>query len=114
MKNSFSILEIILSILLATILIVSSAIFLKDLHFTNKNSQNIEIYKIDMLSAKAFLEKQKDFDKYLVYNNKTLFFKNNTLLENVDNFKITKKETYIEIDILINKTISQTWKIPYE
>ena len=57
MKNSFSLLEIILTLIISTIVIIYSSFFTKELIIDNKYNQNIEMAKINILSTKIFLEK---------------------------------------------------------
>lgn len=111
MKNSFSLLEIILTLIISSIVIIYSSLFTKELYFQNKNNQNIEIAKIDMLSTKIFLDKnKKDIDK-IDYKNENLYFKNSLLLENVKEFKINKDTDKINIYINFDNKIIQDWII---
>uniref|UniRef100_UPI0040484CDF hypothetical protein n=1 Tax=Aliarcobacter sp. TaxID=2321116 RepID=UPI0040484CDF len=111
MKNSFSLLEIILTLIISSIVIIYSSLFTKELYFQNKNNQNIEIAKIDMLSTKIFLDKnKKDIDK-IDYKNENLYFKNSLLLENVKEFKINKDVDKINIHINFDNKIIQDWII---
>ena len=112
MKNSFTLLEIILSILISAIVIINSAYFSKELFQTNKDMQNIEILKLDLLSTKIFLQKNnEDLDKKLNYENNVLYFDKNILLQNVDEFTILKKVTFYEISIKVNNRIKEKWNI---
>ena len=72
MKNSFSLLEIILTLILSSIVIIYSALFTKELFFVNKNNQNIEIAKINIQSTKIFFEKHKNELEFINYENKNL------------------------------------------
>lgn len=112
MKNSFTILEIILSIFLSALVIINTSYFSKELFQTNKNMQDIEIIKLDLLSTKIFLQKNsKDLDTNLFFSENTLYFKNNILLKNVNEFKILKKEKYYEVLIKIDEKVKENWKI---
>ena len=112
MKNSFTLLEIILSILISAIVIINSAYFSKELFQTNKDMQNIEILKLDLLSTKIFLQKNnEDLDKKLNYENNVLYFDKNILLQNVDEFTILKKATFYEISIKVTNRIKEKWNI---
>lgn len=110
MKNSFSTFEIILVIIISSIVTIYSMLFIKELYSTNKNLQEIEINKLDMLSTKAFLQKQKDIDKKLKLINTTLYFEENILLKNIKNFNLKKEKNIITIDINLNNKIKQVWK----
>lgn len=112
MKNSFTILEVIMSILISAIVIINSAYFSKELFQTNKNMQNIEILKLDLLSTKIFLQKNNlDLKENLSYENSTLYFKENILLKKVNTFTISKKEKYYEISIELDNIINENWII---
>jgi hypothetical protein len=112
MKNSFSVLEIILSILISSIVIINSAYFSKELFQTNKDIQNIEILKLDLLSTKIFLQKNNlNIEKNLRYEGNTLYFKENILLQDVNEFTIQKKINYYNISIKVRDRIKEKWSI---
>ena len=112
MKNTFTLLEMILSIIISAIVIINSAYFSKELFQTNKDIQNIEILKLDLLSTKIFLQKNnEDLDKKLNYENNVLYFDKNILLQNVDEFTILKKVTFYEISIKVTNRIKEKWNI---
>ena len=112
MKNSFTLLEIILSVLITSIVIINSAYFSKELFKTNKDMQNIEILKLDLLSTKIFLQKNNlDLKEKLIYKNHTLYFKENILLQEVNDFTILKKDKYYEISIKVKDRIKENWNI---
>ena len=112
MKNSFTLLEIILSVLISAIVIINSAYFSKELFQTNKDMQNIEILKLDLLSTKIFLQKNnKDLNEKLNFKNNTLYFDKNILLQEVDEFSILKKTNYYEISVKLSNKVKETWNI---
>ena len=111
MKNSFSLFEIILTILVSSIIFIYSSLYIKELYFTNDSVQKSEIYKIDLLATKSFLQKRENIGDKLKYENEILYFENNVLLKEVSKFKISTTSTYTQIDIEIDNKISQTWKI---
>ena len=110
MKNSFSLLEIILTLILSSIVIIYSALFSKELFFVNKNNQNIEIAKINIQSTKIFFEKHKNELGFISYKDENLYFKNNLLLENVKNFSLNKNRGNIKITINFDDKIKQIWE----
>lgn len=110
MKNSFSLLEIILTLIISSIVIIYSTLFTKELFFSNKNNQNIEIAKIDILSTKIFFEKHKNELELISYKNENLYYKNSLLLENVKDFNLSKSNQNIKITINLNDEINQTWE----
>lgn len=111
MKNSFSSLELIASIIISSIVIVYSMLFIKESMLSNTNNQEIEILKLDLLSTKVFLQKHQDLESKLKLENKILYFENSILLKDVYDFQIQKKATYYEIDINLDEKIKQVWKI---
>lgn len=111
MKNSFSSLELIASIIISSIVIVYSMLFIKESMFSNTNNQEIEILKLDLLSTKIFLQKHQNLESKLKLEDKILYFENSILLKDVYDFQIQKKTTYYEIDINLDEKIKQVWKI---
>lgn len=112
MKNSFTLLEIILTILISSIVIINSTYLSKELFETNKDIQNMEILKLDLLSSKIFLQKNNtDLEKNLTYKNDTIYFKKNILLQDVSDFNISKKDKYYEISLELNEKAKEIWKI---
>ena len=109
MKNSFSLLEIILTLIISSIVIIYSTLFTKELFFENRINQQLEIQKIDLLSTKIFFEKHlKEIEKFN-YSNQNLYFENFLLLEDV--IKIVAKNMRCEnIDELISKVKSNVLK----
>lgn len=110
MKNSFTILELLLSITLSAVIIVYSLNFTKELFTTNKQTQKLELKKIDLLGTKIFLQKNKNEISKLEYKNKNLYFDNSLLLENIENFTLSKNNDIINININLDNTIMQNWK----
>lgn len=109
MKNSFSLFEIILTLVISSIVIIYSSLFLKELYFENKSSQDIQIKKIDLLSTKIFLEKHKNNLQNLKYENNNLYFENRLLLENIKKFEININDNIVNIQINLDDTIEQKW-----
>ena len=110
MKNSFSLLEIILTLILSSIVIIYSTLFTKELFFENTNNQNIEISKINILSTKIFFEKHKNQLDLISYSNENLYFKDSLLLEKVKTFSINQNSYTIKININFVDNIVQTWE----
>ena len=110
MKNSFSLLEIILTLIISSIVIIYSTLFTKELFFENKINQQLEIQKIDLLSTKIFFEKHlKEIEKF-TYSNQNLYFENSLLLENIKEYTINKSLNHITIFINLDDKIVQTWE----
>ncbi|MGA1932790.1 hypothetical protein ACH5BF_08740 [Arcobacter sp. YIC-464] len=109
MKSSFSLLELILVTLISSIVIVYSLVFIKELYHNNEIIEKQEISKIDLLATKAFLEKKADFYNHIKYENKTLFYKDSILLENVTNFSMKKKDMFIYIKLNFQDEVLIEW-----
>ena len=110
MKNSFSILEIILTLIISSIVIICSTLFAKNLFFENKINEQIEIQKIDLLSTKIFFEKHLNQIDEFNFSNENLYFQNNLLLENVKEFDLIKLANNTTIFINLDNKIVQTWQ----
>jgi hypothetical protein len=110
MKNSFSLLEIILTLIISTMVIIYSSFFTKELILDNKNNQNIEIAKINILSTKIFFEKHKNELDLISYENENLYFKDSLLLEKVKEFSLSTTSTNIKININYDDKIKQSWE----
>ena len=110
MKNSFSLLEIILTLIISSIVIIYSTLFAKNLFFENKINEQIEIQKIDLLSTKIFFEKHLNQIDEFSFSNQNLYFQNNLLLENVKEFNLIKLANNTTIFINLDNKIVQTWQ----
>ncbi|MFX4212527.1 hypothetical protein ACOL2Y_08960 [Aliarcobacter butzleri] len=110
MKNSFSLLEIIITLIISSIVIIYSTLFTKELSFENRYNQELEIDKINFLATKVFIEKNKYNISNLQFSNGNLYFENNLLLKDVKEFNITKTSKQITIYINFKDKIIQTWE----
>ena len=110
MKNSFSLLEVILTLIISSIVIIYSTLFTKELFFENRVNQQLEIQKIDLLSTKIFFEKYKNEIEKFKYSNQNLYFDNFLLLENIKEFSLNKSANKITIFINLDDKIVQTWE----
>lgn len=110
MKNSFSLLEVILTLIISSIVIIYSTLFLKELFFENKINQQLEIQKIDLLSTKIFFEKHLNEINEFSFSNNNLYFKNSLLLENVKEFTLNKSTNEVDIFINLDDKIAQNWQ----
>lgn len=110
MKNSFSLLEVILTLIISSIVIIYSTLFAKELFFENKINQQLEIQKIDLLSTKIFFEKHLHEINEFSFSNNKLYFKNSLLLENVKEFTLNKSINRIDIFINLDDKIIQNWQ----
>jgi len=110
MKNSFSLLEIILTLIISSIVIIYSTLFAKNLFFENKLNEQLEIQKINLLSTKIFFEKHLNQIDEFSFSNENLYFQNNLLLENVKAFSLVKIKDRTSIFINLDNKIVQTWE----
>lgn len=111
MKSSFSIFELIISLIVSSVIIIYSAKYLKEIYLENKNVQNIEVLKVDLNSTKIFLQRNIDKIDKISFSTNNLYFDNNLLLSNVKDFQISKKDNYVDIFINLDDKIVQNWKI---
>ena len=110
MKNSFSLFEIILTLIISSIVIIYSTIFTKESLFQNRQNQQIEIDKINFLATKIFFEKHKnELDKFSFKNN-NLYFDNNLLLKDVKEFTLDINSKKVSIYINLKNHIIQNWE----
>lgn len=99
MKNSFTLLEVILSISLAAIISITSIYYLNDLIKFNKNNLENETQEIDLMSSKIFLQKNpSNLASNLSLDGKNLYFKNSILQDKITNFTLVENETYYDIN----------------
>jgi hypothetical protein len=109
MKNSFTLFEIILSIIISSLVIIYSLAYSKELLETNKKAYELEVKKTNLLSTKVFLQKHKKYISKLSYKNSNLYFDNNLLLENIKDFNLNIVDNIIFIEINLDNTIKQKW-----
>ncbi len=110
MKNSFSLFEVILTLIVSSIVIIYSTLYLKEIFYVNQTTQQLEIDKINLLSTKIFIDKHKNELNFISYSNNNLYYKNSLLLEGVKEFNINKKEKSFSIKINFKDKIIQTWE----
>lgn len=110
MKNSFSLLEVILSLIISSIAIIYSTLFTKELFFENRINQQLEIQKIDLLSTKIFFQRHLNEINEFSFSNENLYFKNSLLLENVKEFTLNKSGNKVIIFINLDDKIVQNWQ----
>lgn len=102
-KKAFSLFEVIISLVIASIIAVASLNYLSDLVKLNKNDMANEIRNLDIKSTKIFLQKNsKNINANLIFNDNKLYFKNSILLDDVSNFSSVENEKYFQIDFDFN------------
>lgn len=110
MKSSFSLLEIIITLIISSIVIIYSTLFTKELSLENRYNQQLQINKINFLATKVFIEKNKQDISKIKFSNNNLYFENNLLLKDVKDFSLNQSQNQITIYINFKDTIVQTWK----
>ncbi|RXJ90363.1 hypothetical protein CRV01_04185 [Arcobacter sp. CECT 8983] len=110
-KKAFSLLELIFVVFVGSIVIVYSTIYSKEYYEAQTLNQKLAIIKLDLDSAKIIVEKNLPSSiKELKYRDNTLYFKNNTLLKNVNYYSIKKLSSNIlEIEVEVEEKIKQRW-----
>ena len=111
MKNSFSLFELILTLAISTTIIIYSTLLVKDLVILNKTSLSKELAKLELNYTKIFIEKNKNELNKLGLNNKILYFDNHILLKNVNEFNIYISNEVATINISLENSSKQVWKI---
>lgn len=109
MKNSFTLFEIILSLIISSMIIIYSSLFIKELYEENIISSEIHIKQIDLLSTKIFLQKNKKYLNELKFENNNLYFRNSLLLEKVTNFEMSILNRKVRIFINLDDNIIEEW-----
>ena len=110
-KKGFTILELLVVIFLSSIVLIYTFSFAKQLFQTQNENEKIASLKIDLNSTKIIIEKNLPASKDLLkYENMTLFYGENILLQNVTKYQETSSSNILTIDITLNNTINQTWK----
>ena len=111
MKNSFSLFELILTLAISTTIIIYSTLLVKDLIILNKTSLSKELARLELNSTKIFIEKNKNELNKFGLNNKILYFDNHILLKNVNEFNIYISNEVATINISLENSYKQVWKI---
>jgi len=109
-KKAISLIELLFTILIGAILLLSISNISLDLNIQNKNEYEKNILKIEFESTRLFLQKIIKNDKFLdklIYKDNTLFLNNNILLKNVN----TYSKSIINDDIILNICIKNKIQI---
>ncbi|QKF81260.1 hypothetical protein [Halarcobacter ebronensis] len=110
LTKAFSLFELILVIFISSITLILTLKFIKEINLTQIENQNLAILKTDMLSTKIIIEKNlPQIINTLNYSNKTLYFGNAVLLDNVTKFNMQNGTNILNIHIELDNKISQNW-----
>jgi len=113
-KKSITLIELLFTIVISSVLLVSVANISLDLNSSNKNNYYKNLLKIEFESTRLFLQKQINNDKDLSdlsYKNNSLYFKNNILLKNLLSYNRYIQDNIIVLDICIKNKIKLCQKI---
>lgn len=106
---SFISIEIIITLVVSSMIIISTLVFQTNIYQEDKNNREIEILKIDLLASKIFLERNiKDISK-LYLSEDTLYFDSSVLLKNISDYTFEIKNDFIKITFIIDNKIKQEW-----
>ena len=90
------------------VILLSTTNIINLLYKEDKETSTIAISKLDFETTRLFLEHHiktdKELDK-LSYQDTSLYYNNNLLLNNVNSFKKTKNNNFINITICIKKDL---------
>lgn len=111
MKNSFSLFELILSLLISSTVIIYSTLFIKELIILNNKSLENELLKLQLNSAKIILEKNSDILNQLSFYQNTLYFQNNILLKDIQNYTKSYETGFATITLSLKNGQNLVWKI---
>ena len=103
MKKSFTLLEVIFVLLLTSIIISATVLFIKNMKENNKHNLQRRVIDLDLLSTFIFIQNNIKKVKDLKYENKNLYFQNKLLLENISSFSIVKNKKIYFLNICIKE-----------
>ena len=107
-KQAISLLELIFSILIGAILLISVVNLSLDLNTKDTNDYDKNINKIEFESLRLFLQKKLQKNKNLdnlSFSNKTIYYNHNVLLKNVNKYEKYISNNIIILDICIKNKI---------
>ncbi|RXJ87214.1 hypothetical protein [Arcobacter sp. CECT 8985] len=108
-KKAFITFELLIVLIISSLVIINSFISIKDIYTLSKKDESKAIYKVDLLSSKIILQKTKDYLNNLHYKNHNLLIKNSLFLENIDNFKISKNNSFTNISFRYKNSYDVNW-----
>lgn len=128
-KKSFLLFETLISTLLLSFIIISSMKLLFDITLLHHAQKNSFEKSLDFTSAFLFIQKRvensrktiinenkieflfEDKIKRIYLDEKTLYFNESTLLENIKSFEVTKRSEDIKIKVCNIDDYCETWSI---
>ncbi|PKI81152.1 hypothetical protein CP960_06220 [Malaciobacter halophilus] len=110
-KKAFISLELLLVIVIASVILISSYKVVTNIYLSSKNSQIISINRLDLLSSKIILQKRPILIDSLYIKNRNLYINNSLFLQNVKNFKIKNFKNFKIVSFIYNNTQNIQWVI---
>lgn len=110
-KKAFISLELLLVIVIASVILISSYKVVTNIYLSSKNSQIISINRLDLLSSKIILQKRPILIDSLHIKNRNLYINNSLFLQNVKNFKIKNFKNFKIVSFIYNNTQNIQWVI---
>ncbi|AXX91647.1 hypothetical protein CPU12_04570 [Malaciobacter molluscorum LMG 25693] len=110
-KKSFITFELLIVIVVTSIIIINSFISIKDIYSISKNDQRLAIYKLDLLSSKIILQKNKIYLNKLKYKNNQLFIDKDLFLDDVKDYKISINSKFTNISFKYKDSFDINWVI---
>lgn len=110
-KKAFISLELLLVIVIASVILISSYKVVTNIYLSSKNSQIISINRLDLLSSKIILQKRPILIDSLHIKNRNLYINNSLFLQNVKNFKIKNFKNFKIVSFIYNNTQNIQWAI---
>ena len=108
-KKAFITFELLLVLIISSIVLINSFTSIKDIYTLTKQQQNIAIEKIDLLSTKLFLQANIENINKVSLKQKTLYFNNSILLENIESFTLNKRTNYVEVILKTSNNKEIIW-----
>ena len=108
-KKAFITFELLLVLIISSIVLINSFTSIKDIYTLTKQQQNIAIEKIDLLSTKLFLQANIENVNKVSLKQKTLYFNNSILLENIESFALNKSTNYVEVTLKTSNNKEIVW-----
>jgi len=101
MKKSFTLLEVIFVIIISSLFILSSTLFLKNMALKNDSVYKKREQHLDLKSSFVFIQNNVKEINTLNFQNNNLYFDKKLLLENLLSYEINKNTNAYTIKICL-------------
>ena len=109
MKKSITLIEIIFSLVILSVILITSANVILQLNKQNNTTRQNLLLKMDFETTRLFLQnkikEKENIINNLKYQDTTLYYKNDILLKDVVKFTINKNTNIIFINLCIKYNI---------